>query len=137
MSVYLGSLDALVTEHLLHLANAGATSQQVRSKRVTEDMGADRLIDAGTLHRITNDVEDHHTRQGLASIAQKDDILILRALRLTTVEVEHHTLACDIANRHKSLFIALTQNADIALAKEQIRESQRGQLRDSQTTRIE
>ena len=75
MSVYLGCEYALMAEQLLHLTYAGATLKKMRCEGVAKCMRADLLRYSGTLTRLLEDGEYHHSCKALASIVQKQSIL--------------------------------------------------------------
>ena len=75
VGVYLGCEYALMAEQLLHLTYAGATLKKMRCEGVAKCMRADLLRYAGTLTRLLEDSEYHHSCKALASIVQEQSIL--------------------------------------------------------------
>ena len=67
--------NILVAEQLLHLTYAGATLKKMRCEGVAKCMRADLLRYAGTLTRLLEDSEYHHSCKALASIVQEQSIL--------------------------------------------------------------
>ena len=118
MGVYLGCFDALVTEHILYLSDACTARQQMCSERVAEDMRANRLFDTRALNSVADNIEYHNAGQSLASIAQKEYVLVFRVFTLTLVHIYHYALTSDIADWYKALLATLAHNADITLTEE-------------------
>ena len=136
MGVYFGCYDALVAEHLLHLADAGTARYQMRGERVAERVRADGFVDAGILDRLAKDEKDHNACQFSAAIVEKECVGIPLLLLASVVEVHHYTLAGSRADRHESLFVALANDADVTLAEEQVAHSQRDEFRHAQPARV-
>ena len=134
--VDLGREDALVAEQLLYLSDAGTPLDEVGGKGVAEGVGRDLLFEADAACRLLQDGEDHDARELLAAIVQEENLLT-RFGRLAQIEVGVDAFACGGADWHEALLVALADDADVPLAKEEVADSQRYQLRDTQPTRVE
>ena len=86
VGINLGCEDILVAEQLLNLSDVGTALKQMRSKGVAEGVGADFLINAGTLRRLLYDCENHHARELLTAVVEEQNLLLLLIL-LTHVHI--------------------------------------------------
>ena len=119
VGVNLGCEDIFVAEQLLHLSYVGTALQQMRSKGVSEGVGADFFVYASTLRRLLYDGENHHARELLAAIVEEQNLLLL-LLFLTHVHIELYAATRYATHRHKALLITLANYADITLGEEYI-----------------
>ena len=130
VGVDFGGEDALVSQHLLHLTYACAPFEQVRGERVPERMRADVFVDAGALGGLLQDREDHHARKLPAPVVEEYD-LFARTCAAALFEIALYLVACDGADRHQPLLVALADDTDVALPEKEVGEPQRGELRDA------
>ena len=114
-----GGEDAFVSEHLLYLPDTGAPFEQVRGERVPERMRADVFVDAGALGGLFQDREDHHARKLPAPVVEEYD-LFARTCAAALLEIALYLVACDGADRHQPLLVALADDADVALPEKEV-----------------
>ena len=136
MGINFGCCDGLVSQHTLYGTQVRASFQQVGSEGMTEGVRADMLVDARTLDGPFEDREDHHARKLSAAVVEKYD-LFARACAAPLFEIPLDLVPRRVADRHQPLFVAFADDADVSLAEKEVREPQRGQLRDAQAARVE
>ena len=122
VGVYLGRCDGLVSQHLLNQSQVGTVLQQVGSKRMTEGMGADILLNTGFSGQALDDGEDHGSSELATVVIDKNDI----------AEFGFNIYMCPLfkphlipflrfgRDRYQALFTTLTGDNEIALFKEYI-----------------
>lgn len=139
VGVYLGGDDALVTEHLLDGAEAGATFQEVGSKRVTKGVRRDGFGDACRLSELFDHGEDHDTSQLGSAAVEKEIIFVMRFddHLAAALQPEMYLLDRDGRQRHKTLFASLTIDTHVAKVGIDIRQFQVDQFGDAETRAIE
>ena len=71
MGVNLGCGKAGVAEHLLDRAQIGPMAEQVRGKRMAQEVRPDLFLQAGELCHLLYDLPDSRRSQAAAMIAQK------------------------------------------------------------------
>ena len=119
VGVYLGGEYALVAEQFLHLTYARTALKQMRGEGVAEGVGAHLLVDARTLGGLLDDGENHYAGESLASVVEEEYVagaLYLAAFLL----VELYAVACQAADGHQTLLVALADDAYMPFAKEQV-----------------
>ena len=136
VGIDLGGEDALVTQHLLHLADAGTPLDEVRGERVAEGVGAQPLVDAGPLGGLAQQREDHHAREASAAVVEKEDVARGRGAG-PHLQVTPHAVAGPGADGHQPLLVALAHHAQAALAEEEVLQAQPRELRHAQPARVE
>ena len=80
-------------------------------------MGADALLDSSTLGRLLDYGKDHHSRQALATVVEKEYIFALTFLA-ARLQVELNPVAGNATDGYESLLVARADDADITLAEE-------------------
>lgn len=76
MGINLCGGNAFMSQHFLHGTQVRPALYQVRSKRMTESMGADVLFDTRLLSGFFDNQENHHPGEFLASAIEKDKFLV-------------------------------------------------------------
>ena len=135
--------DGFVTEHFLHRAQIGAAFNEVRSKRVTKSVRADRLVQADVEREILDDGEDHNPRELLSISIQEHKALmplLRRLVRRTSANFLHIEL-CILqriaTDRHEALLIALARNAEKAHIGVNVVQLEVNKLADTKTGTIQ
>ena len=93
-------------------------------------MRADVFVDAGALGGLLQDREDHHARKLPAPVVEEYD-LFARTSAAALFEIALYLVACDGADWHQPLLVALADDTDVALPEKEVGEPQRGELRDA------
>ena len=120
-----------MTQKLLHLADIGSARQQMGGEGVAEGVRAYLLVDACTQGRLLYDGEYHPAREARASVIQEKRILAAVCLALLLVELD--AVAGKTTHGHKTLLVALADDADVALTEEEVAQLQVAQLRYAQS----
>ena len=136
VGVDFGREDALVSEHLLHLPDRSPSFEQMGCERVAEGVGADAFFDSGIPRSLFEDGEDHDAREAAPAVVQEESILAGTGFG-AFVEVAVDAFAGRGADGYEPLFVAFSDDADVALAEEEILDFQGYELRDAQSAGVE
>lgn len=110
--------------------------EQMGGERVAEGVGADVLRDAGPRGRLPDDGEEHHAREPSAAVVEEDGVVAGGHLA-PLLEVALHLVARHAADGDQPLLVPLADDADVALAEEEVAHPQRHELRSAQPARVE
>ena len=125
-----------MSEHLLHLPDRSPSFEQMGCERVAEGVGADAFFDSGIPRSLFEDGEDHDAREVAPAVVQEESILAGTGFG-AFVEVAVDAFAGRGADGHEPLFVAFSDDADVALAEEEILDFQGYELRDAQSAGVE
>ena len=126
---------------------------------MAEDVGRNTFLDAGSPCRLLQNREDHHSGQCLAPIVEKEGVVIATLVVLAALaalaapvalatlyvgvfgtsafEILRYAVAGCRTDWDEALLVAFADDTDIPLSEEEVTESQRGELRDTQSARVE
>ncbi len=140
MGVYLGGAYRLMAQHGLNGTQVGTALQEVGGKAVAEGMGADILLDAGTLGIVLDIDKEGDAAQLGASLGANEDIVFVSGLGLDG-DPDHKPLAQLLygllAYGDKALLAPLAVNTDIALLEEELAHLEVTELADAQAAAVE
>lgn len=82
-------------------------------------MAAVVFVDAGARWRPFSDVKKLHARKLPAPVVEEYD-LFARTCAAALFEIALYLVACDGADRHQPLLVALADDADVALPEKEV-----------------
>ena len=118
MDIYLGSGDALVTQHLLDGAQVSPSLEQVGRKTMAQGVRADHFSDSGELAQLLYNVKNHLAREHCPPAVEEQDVFTAaldHLMRACLLQVKIDLVDGNGRDGHNALFVALALNHDIAL----------------------
>ena len=136
VGVDLGGSDGFVAKHSLDSPKVGSAFEERGGKGVSESVGRDGLVDAGSIDEVFDHEEDHNTGEGLlTSMADKDEVLILcwDGKEITVKEIELEFVVGLLGDGHEALLRPFSFDLDEAVVEKEVAEFEGNEFADTES----